>query len=148
MDLNTLFELLYGSELSFGERPRSRLNDHDFPPRIISLKTANFLRDLDKESLVFHVIFYEDRAEVWPIAEWKNSVSIRSTYKGVALKDLEERNKHHSLYDAVKMRLGIRDLNVIASVVAGIEEGKITATHQIAVLFRLVDIIKAYEKSN
>jgi hypothetical protein len=146
MDIQTLSELLYGSELSFGERPRSRTNEHDFPPRIFSLKTGNFLADLDKDHQHFHIVFYADRCEVWPVAEWKNSISIRGTYIGVALKDLEERNKHYSLFDAVKKRLGIRDLNTIASVTAGIEEGKITETHQIAQLFRLTDIIKAYHE--
>ena len=144
MDTQTLSGLLFGFDIAFGIRPRSRTNDYDFPPRIVPTEVAEAIKEMDGWDKAYHIIAYDNVCEVWPLAQWRDSVSRRETFKNLAQKDIQKRSLHYSLSDAVQRRIPIRDVNTIANITAAIEEDKLS--QELLKLFNLVDIVEEYKK--
>ena len=144
MDTQTLSGLLFGFDIAFGVRPRSRTNDYDFPPRIVPTEVADAIKEIPGWESAYHIVVYDNLCEVWPLAQWRDSVSRRETFKNLAQKDIQRRSLHYSLSDAIQRRIPIRDVNTIATITAAIEEDKLSP--DMLKLFNLVDVVEEYKK--
>ena len=144
MDTQTLSGLLFGFDIAFGVRPRSRTNDFDFPPRIVPIEVGTAIKEIPGWESAYHIIAYETVCEVWPLSQWRDSVSRRDTFKNLAHHDIKKRSLHYSLSDAIQKRIPIRDVNTIATITAAIEEDKLTP--ELLKIFNLVDVVEEYKK--
>jgi hypothetical protein len=142
MDIEILSGLLFGFPEFFGVKATSQTSDWDFAPRVVPIKIAEIIKEVDPSSVHFHVIINQQQAEVWLKKEWLTSVSFRNTLRPDVLEHYRKRNKDLVLEQSLKLRLALRDENLLATFVQAIKDRSLN--EQVAKTFKIEDIIKEY----
>lgn len=143
MDTDVLSGLLFGFPDFFGVRPATQTNEHDFKPRLVPLKVAEFIKELDTTNK-FHIIILESHAEVWVKSQWLDSISFRNTLRPSVQESYRQANKELVLRESIKRRLALTDPSLLATFVEAVKTNSLN--EQLVQAFKLQDIIAEYHK--
>lgn len=91
LPLDDFVKLLFGDlPLSCPSIPKSRIVTPDYNPVIVPLPIGLLLRELDPDETKVKVFDFPTHAEVWRIAEWRDSTTYRILLKREQAKANEE----------------------------------------------------------